>query len=372
MKIGVDISMLVYQGSGVAEYTYNLVKNLLRIDTQNEYHLFYSSLRRPKNFDYLDELAALGATVHNYYFPPRILKLWWSKWHILPVEIFIGRVDYFFSSDFLRPPLFRGTRGITTIHDLTWKLYPQYHTKDVIDAHEQKLRKTLKYQDTTITDSLSTKHDLLKLYPSVKTSNKIHVLYPGVGARFYPVTDKKLVDQVLKKYNIQGTKKYLLYVGAIEPRKNLTTAIRIFAELIRFKKYRDFSFIITGRAGWKNEEVFKLVTDLKLEEKVRFIGYVEDDDLPALYSGASILIYLSLYEGFGLPPLEAAKCGVPSLIYQNSSLNETFPGSYPFTKDGDELKTLIKILESRDSIDLSFAKKFSWDEYCRKFLSLLK
>jgi len=122
MKIGIDITMLVYTGSGVANYTFNLVKNLLKIDKENEYRLFYSSFRRPKNFYYLNELKRLGGKIYEYRFPPTLLQLWWSKLNIIPVEWFIGKVDAYFSSDFLRPPLLKGTKGITTVHDLTWKI----------------------------------------------------------------------------------------------------------------------------------------------------------------------------------------------------------------------------------------------------------
>ena len=124
MKIGIDVSMLVYQGSGVATYTYNFVKNLLIYDKKNEYRLFYSSLRRPKDFYYLNEFRKLGAKVFDYPFPPRLLKLFWNKYHLLPVEWLIGKVDIYHSSDYLRPPLLKGTRGITTLHDLTLKLFP--------------------------------------------------------------------------------------------------------------------------------------------------------------------------------------------------------------------------------------------------------
>src|SRR3990167_7456988 len=210
MKIGIDISMLVYQGSGVATYTYNLFKNLLKYDKKNEYRLFYSSLRRPKDFYYLDEFRKLGAKVYDYPLPPRILKLFWNKLHVLPVEWLIGKVDVYHSSDYLRPPLLKGTRGITTLHDLTWKLFPQYHTQDVIEAHENKIQKTIKYRDHIIVDSQNTKLDLYKCFPKIK-KNLISVLYPGVGDEFRKVTNKSDIKKVLKKYKIKYQANYLLY-----------------------------------------------------------------------------------------------------------------------------------------------------------------
>lgn len=370
MKIGIDISMLVYQGSGVATYTYNLVKNLLKYDKKNDYKLFYSSLRRPKEFYYLDEFKKLGAKVYDYYLPPRILKLFWNKIHLLPVELLIGKVDVYHSSDYLRPPLLKRTRGITTIHDLTWKIFPQYHTQDIVKAHEIKLKKTIKYKDIILTISKNTKKDLIKYYPNIEKTNKIVVDYEGVDDRFKPIRNKKAISKILKKYKLKYPVNYLLYVGAIEPRKNLITSIKVFNKLINDQKYSDFKFLIVGRAGWKNEGVFDLIKYLKLEKKVIFVGYVNDSDLPYFYNAAKIFIYLSLYEGFGLPPLEATKCGVPTLLYSNSSLKEIFPKNYPFAKKNKEL-TVIKDLLNNNKISLKFVRKYTWYKYCKIFIKIV-
>lgn len=375
MEIGIDVSMLVYQGSGVANYTYNLVKHLLKYDKKNEYRLFYSSFRRPKNFYYLNEFRQLGAKVYDYRFPPSFLKFVWGKHHLFPVEWLIGKVDVFHSSDFLRPPLLQGTKGITTIHDLTWKIFPQYHTDEIVKGHERKLQKTIKYGDIIIADSQNTKKDLLKLYPNIQKSNPIHVIYPGIDERFRIIKNKKKVAEVLKKYGVKYPSNFLLYVGAIEPRKNLTTAIKVFHQLITEQAstnpYSDYKFIIVGRAGWKNEEVFQSIKRLKLQDKVKFVGFVEDDDLPYFYNGAKVFIYLSKYEGFGLPPIEAAACGCPALLYNNSSLNEIFKPGYPYAKEGHELETLKRLINDSRFNASNFTYDFSWKKYCYEFLKII-
>lgn len=369
MRIGIDVSMLVYQGSGVATYTYNFVKNLLMYDKKNEYVLFYSSLRRPKGFYYLDEFRKLGAKVYDYHLPPRILKLFWNKYHLLPVEWLIGKVDVYHSSDYLRPPLLKGTKSITTLHDLTWKLFPQYHTQDVITAHENKLKKTIKFKDEIIVDSQNTKIDLYKCFPKSK-NNSVSVIYPGVGDNFRKIKDKQKIKKVLKKYKIKYPANYLLYVGAIEPRKNLNTAIKTFNQIIQDENYSDFNFLIIGRAGWKNESVFNLIKNLKLEKKVFFVGYVDDIDLPYFYNAVKVFIYLSLYEGFGLPPLEAAKCDTTTLLYRNSSLKEIFPKDYPFAKKSKELFAIKELIKSKQ-INFNFIKKFEWSRYINEFLTII-
>ncbi len=374
MKIGIDITQLNYAGSGVANYTFNLVKNLLLIDKKNQYHLFYSSLRRPKNFYYLDELKKLGGKIYDFRLPPRVLKFLWCHHDFLPIEWLIGKVDVFFSSDFLRPPLLPGAKGITTIHDLTWKLYPQYHTQEIIDAHEKKLEKTIKYGDEIIVDSENTKNDLLKLYPQID-EKKVHIIYPGVDERFKKIDDKKKIEKVLKRYlssSALHVLRYILYVGAIEPRKNLDTAIKVFSQLIKDKKYADFKFLIVGKAGWKNEKIFQLVKDLGLEDKVIFVGFVDDDDLPCFYSGAKATLYLSKYEGFGLPPLESLACGTPVLAGKNSSLREILEEKYLVDESDEEkiLKRLKKILNEEKSVEIK--KRFSWRDYGESFLKIVE
>lgn len=372
MKIGIDITMLVYAGSGVANYIYNFTKTLLKIDKKNEYRLFYSSFRRPKNFYYLEELQRLGGKIYAYRFPPTLLQIWWRKFSIIPVEWFIGKVDIFFSSDFLRPPLLKGTKEITTIHDLTWKLFPEYHERRIIRAHEKKLEKTIKYDDTIIVDSQSTKNDLIKFYPKVE-QNLVHIIYPGIGENFHPIVNKNKIRQILTKYSILDTK-YLLYVGAIEPRKNLVLSIDVFNELLKDKKFSNYNFIIAGRAGWRKESVFQRVIELNLQDKVKFIGFVEDEDLPYLYNGASLTVYLSAYEGFGLPPLESLACGTPVIAGDNSSLRETINPEF-LVDISDQNKILEKmkyLLKSKIRINSKeIQDRFNWKESAKKFLEIL-
>ncbi len=371
MKIGIDLTQLNYLGTGVANYTFNLVKNLLFLDKKNQYHLFYSSLRNKKN-PLIGELKKLGAIIHQYPLPPSFFNFCWSKNHLLPIDWLTGYCDIFYFSDFNRPPVNKKTKGITTIHDLTWKLYPQYHTQEVIEAHEKKLEKTIKYGDEIIVDSENTKKDLLQLYPQID-EKKIHVIYPGVDERFRKIDDKKKIEKVLEKYLPRSTfyvLRYILYVGAIEPRKNLDAAIRVFSQLIKDKNYAHFKFLIVGRAGWKNEKIFQLVKDLDLEDKVIFVGFVDDDDLPYFYNGAKATVYLSEYEGFGLPPVESAYCQTPVLLYKNSSIKEIFNKEYPYTTKGKEIDTLKFLINKLINPKKFLSAQFSWKDSAKKFLYL--
>jgi len=390
MLIGIDISQLIYQGSGVANYTYNLVKHLLSYNNQllchscesrnpYTYKLFFAAKNPFKKYPFLEEFKTLGAKIYRYPIPMKLQKFLWEKNDFLSVNWLICCCDIFYSSDFLRPKTDKNVKGITTIHDLSWKLYPQYHTDDVIKAHEKKIEKTIKYDDEIIVDSENTKNDLLKLYSTIK-KEKVHVIYPGVGENFKKIDDKKAIEKVIKKYltfdfcllNFD----FFLYVGAIEPRKNLDVAIKVFHKLLNTKYLLlDTKFLVVGRAGWKNEKIFQLVKDLNLEDKVIFLGYVDDNDLPYFYSGAKLTFYLSSYEGFGLPPLESLACGTPVLAGNNSSMKETLPKQFLVNEKNEEevYKKVIEILEKKPKINFEkIRQKFSWQNSAKNIALLFE
>ena len=311
MRIGIDVSQLNYEGTGVANFTYNLVKNLLETDKKNEYRLFYASLHK-FNLSVIFEFEKLGAKIYRYPIPHKLLHFLWGKNNLLPIDLLIGRVDVFLFSDYLRPATFYKTKGITVIHDLIWKLFPEKHSEEIIYFQELKIKKTIKNGDTIITDSECTRNNLLKFYPQIN-KNIVNVIYPGISESFKPINGNQKIQKVLNKYsNSQFSilnSKFLLYVGAIEPRKNLTLAIEVFSDLIKDNKFSDFNFVIAGKAGWEKESILQSIKRLKLENKVKFIGFVADEDLAYLYNSANLTVYLSSYEGFGLPPLESLACG---------------------------------------------------------------
>jgi len=382
VKIGIDLSTLVYAGSGVATYTFELAKNLLKIDDKNTYVGFYSSLRRPQNFYYLDELKRLGAEIYDYRLPPTLLRFIWGRNQLIPIEWLIGKVDIYHSSDFLRPPTIYA-KGVTTVHDLTWQFYPEYHTKEVVEAHERKIQLTLKYDDEIITVSESTKRDLCKVFNI--NQNKIHVIYEGVDHKKFKVqsfdkaqdrNEKLKIRRILEKYKIAPP--YILYVGAIEPRKNLLRLIEAFHLLLKHR-LENYHLIIAGRIGWKNEEIFRLVKRLGLETRITFSGFVQDADLPYLYAGASVFVYPSLYEGFGLPVLEAMVSGCPVVTSANSSLIEVAGKAavYIDVKSSRSIAEGIKkVLMNKDftqkltNLGLTQAAKFTWTKTAEETLKV--
>ncbi|VVA43497.1 conserved hypothetical protein [Candidatus Roizmanbacteria bacterium] len=370
MRIGIDVSQLNYEGTGVANFTYNLVKKLLEIDKKNEYRLFYASLHK-FNLPAILEFLKIGAKIYRYLIPHKALHFLWGKNNLLPIDLLTGKVDIFLFSDYLRPPTFYKTRGITVIHDLIWKLFPEKHNEEIIHFQELKIKKTIKNGDTVITDSECTKNDLIKYFPEI-ISEKIQVVYPGIGREFQPINDKEKTKKVLQKYDIVNP--FLLYVGVIEPRKNLTLAIEVFSELIKDSKFSNFNFVIAGKAGWNNKDVLRSIERLKLENKVKFTGFVADKDLPYLYKAANLTVYLSAYEGFGLPPLESLACGTKVIAGDNSSMKETMnPEFLVDVNNKNKILEKMKYLLS-NKIGINYKEvqdRFDWKESARKFLEII-
>jgi len=204
---------------------------------------------------------------------------------------------------------------------------------------------------------------------------KIRVVYEAARKGMTPLP-RLLCQSVLDKYRVRSP--YLLYVGTIEPRKNLLTLIRAYDELLRTTTRRPQLALCGGR-GWLCDEVFKLVEDLKLQDQIQFTGYVDDADLPALYSAAEAFVYPSFYEGFGLPPLEAMACGAPVITSDVSSLPEVV-GKAGLTHAPDDARALTEAMakllgdetmrEHFRRSGLKQAADFSWERAARETQSV--
>lgn len=193
MKIGIDISQIVYEGTGVANYIKNLVMNLLKIDKENEYRLFFSSLRKKfpiSNFKFLNKSQAQNPKlqIKTFKFPPTLLDILWNKLHILPIEWFIGSVDIFLSSDWAQPPTIQAKKA-TILHDLSIFKYPKEHHPKIVAVQKRRLRWVKKECDLIICDSLATKKDALRLLGIEEA--RLRVVYPG-GMPVIPNLFRKL------------------------------------------------------------------------------------------------------------------------------------------------------------------------------------
>jgi glycosyltransferase involved in cell wall biosynthesis len=370
MRIGIDISQIVYQGTGTASYTQNLVKNLLRIDRKNEYVFFGSSLRQKKSIADFCESVDSGSKSNVFPLPPIFLELLWNKWHKIPVERFTGPLDIFHTSDWLEPP--SRCPKVTTIHDLAILKYPETFMPkgkhDIVENQKRKLEWVKKEARLVIAVSENTKKDIVELLGI--PAKKIRVIYEAPGEEFYP-REKEEIENVRQKYQITGD--YILAVGTREPRKNLERTIRAMSSLTGVTPVKGLPLVIVGKFGWGGEEKFKVQ-----RSKFKVLGYVPQGDLPALYSGASCFVYPSLYEGFGLPVLEAMACGCPVVNSRVSSLPE-IAGEAAVLVDPLEvddiargIKEAIGRREEMVKKGLKRVKLFSWEKCARETLEVYK
>ena len=311
MKIGIDISQIVY-GTGVSNYTKQLVEALLKIDRKNQYILFGSSLRLNKKLTGFKKQLAQYKNVEFKitHYPPFLLAFLWNKLHIFPIEKFLGEVDVFHSSDWTQPPVrSQRTKKVTTVHDMIAYLFPSSSHPKIVSNQKRRLKIVKAEVDAIITDSETTKEDLVKFLEIPQ--EKVTVVYLASSVIFKPQDDDK-VKEVLEKYKIK--KPYILSVATWEPRKNIQKLVDVFEKIQ--KENPNLSLVLTGKHGWGQDPSFKD------NDRIVSTGFIPRDDLTALYSGCRVFVYPSLYEGFGLPILEAMACGTPVITSNNSSMTE--------------------------------------------------
>jgi glycosyltransferase involved in cell wall biosynthesis len=310
--IGIDYTSALSQGGGIGRYTRELIAALARLDAHTPYRLFTAGQTR----------ASLPASPGpNFEWKPSAIDSEWFArlWHRarlpLRVEWWTGVVDLFHSPDFTLPPLRHGVRSLLTVHDLSFIRTPETAVPGLRAYLNRAVPNSVARADHILADSEATRQDIIEAYRT--SPDKISVLYSGVDRRFAPVTDPAWLKSIRARYEI-GDSPYILSVGTIQPRKNYPRLIEAFRALDR----PDLKLVIAGGRGWLESPLVDLVKSARLEGRVRFLGFVADDDLPALYSAASLFAFPSLYEGFGLPVLEAMACDIPVVTSRVSSLPE--------------------------------------------------
>lgn len=272
------------------------------------------------------------------------------------------KADIYHEPNFL-PLAFDGPIVIT-VHDLSYIRHPEAHPYQRVRVMNKLLPSAIEKSSCIIADSHFTKSELVSEF--VIDINKIHVTHLGASDEFYPRSQSETQD-ILNRYNL-SVGKYVLTVGTLEPRKNLIQVISAY-RLMSAKLASQFPLIIVGIKGWKEKGLLKELETLLTEQKAFLLGFVPQSDLPYLYNGARVFVFPSLYEGFGLPPLEAMACGTPVITSNTSSIPEVVgnAGLMLNVGDVDAMKSNIEMLCVDDMLHakLSIAglmqsKKFSW------------
>ncbi len=361
MRIALDAIPLVAAKTGIGHYTDALANSLAGSFSDHQYVLL-----SPFDFAY-DASNGHPKNLSKQFFPVRsIFRKWWLVG--LPAMLQISPVDVFHGTNYCIPVV-APCPTVVTVHDLS--LYTQSHTHEQANVTRGKRRMPLmaRRASAIISPSEWTKREIIQ-YLGVRPE-KIRVIFEAARVEMKPIPRESCLP-VLEKYGIRSP--YLLYVGTIEPRKNLLTLIRAYEELLRTTPHKP-QLVLAGGKGWLFDEVFNLVEELKLGENVRFTGYVQDADLPALYSAAHAFTYPSFYEGFGLPPLEAMACGAPVITSNATSLPEVV-GKAGLMHDPNDKHELVKAMalllddatarEKFIRAGFEQAARFSWERAARE------
>jgi glycosyltransferase involved in cell wall biosynthesis len=364
--IGIDYTAAYEQGAGIGRLVRQLVAALAQEDTQTPYRLFVAGATRRQ---------LPPPPGQNFaWFPTRVTPLWFARlWYrarlYYPVESFVGSVKLYHATDFTLPPHLPWTKTILTVHDLSFVRTPETSHPILKRYLDRVVPWSVRRADHVIADSQATKDDLVTLY-SV-SPEKISVLLSGVDPRFKRVNDLLFIQRLREKYGIPDSD-YIFSIGTIQPRKNY---LRLIQALHRLgDEFGQIKLVIAGGKGWLDAPIYAAVQALGMEERVKFIGFVDDDDLPALYSGAILTAYPSLYEGFGFPILESMACGTPVITSNLSSMPEVAGEAAlmvdPYNIDvlAEGLRVLLTDKELRATlIERGYrqAALFTWQEAAR-------
>ena len=312
--IAIDYTPAYEQGGGIGRLVRDLVAALSQHDTETPYRLFVSGASQST----LPEVPAPNFQWKPTRLSPKWLARIWQRAQIpLPVEVFVGSVDLYHATDFVLPPTLSKTRTIVTVHDLSFVRVPEAASPRLKAYLDVVVPRSITQADHIIADSQATKDDLIDLYST--PLDKITVLLSGVDARYKINTNSIVLMTMRNRYNIPDTP-YLFTVGTVQPRKNYSRVIRAL-KILRAQGY-DLSLVIAGGKGWLEDEMYQTIAETGMKDYVHLIGFVADDDLPVLYSGAECVVFPSLYEGFGFPVLEGMACGTPVVTSNGSSLPE--------------------------------------------------
>lgn len=316
MIVGIDYTAAVWQGAGIGRYTRELVQAAVELDDSIRYVLFYAAGGLPPAGHFLGDLHRLCARFsHVRAVPikltPRLLTILWQRLRVpLYAEIFTGSVDLLHAPDFVLPPT--RARTLLTIHDLTFLIHPECFEPAMRRYMARAVPRSLRRADLVLVDSQASRNDVIRLL-NVDPA-QISVIYPGIDTRFQPLPGSSTASV---RQRLGLPENFLLFVGTLEPRKNLVRLIEACHRLPTAP-----SLVVAGRKGWLYEEIFRAVEQLHMQARVQFLDFVADSDLPTLYNLARVFVYPSLYEGFGLPVAEALACGTPVVTSNVASLPE--------------------------------------------------
>ena len=387
MRIGIDYTAAARQRAGIGRYARELITALFALESGHRYVLFaatggVSRAHWRREVNGLRAIRNLQFAICNLPLSDDWLARLWQRLRVpIPVEAITGALDAFYSPDFVLPPTLPRTRTLLTVHDLSFLRCPEAFVPALRRYLERVVPRSVARADRVLADSEATRADLIALLGV--PPEKVQVLYSGVHPRFCPRPEPDETARLRARYGL-GDAPYVLSVGTLQPRKNYVRLIRAFVQLTNQPTNQPTNqltnqLVIAGGRGWLYEET--LAEAGKYPDRVRILGFVDDGDLPALYRNAALFVFPSLYEGFGLPVLEAMACGVPVVCSNASSLPEVAGDAAllvdPLDTDGLTM-AMARVLEDPDlrrgmiARGLEQAARFTWERAALQLLTALE
>jgi glycosyltransferase involved in cell wall biosynthesis len=379
MKIGIDIRVIGKNRTGDEAYFFSLVKGLAEIDRENEYHLYTD--RNPNDDQKLSrEIDRLNLGPNfKVEFVKKTNRFLWNLWY-LPMHLRKNPVDIYHAQYIVPFWLPKNIKLVTTIHDISFNYFPEYIKKTDLFFLRNFIPQSIRKTDKVIAVSKYSRDDIARFYRL--SPGKVDYTYNNVDfGRFNQNFSEGQKEDVRKKYGL--TERCLLYIGTLQPRKNIPALIDAFSVLVEKYNQKDIKLVIAGNRNARNfdPKIDEIIEKNNLGSRIIFTGWVDEEDKPILYNLAACFVFPSLYEGFGIPVVEAMAAGTPVVSSNRTSLpeigNEGALFIDPENKE-DFAKNLNKILTDENfSADLvrrgiEQAKKFSGQKTAEKTLEIYK
>ena len=348
MYVGLDGIPLKQVKTGVGHYTSELARALADVAPDDKFEL----LMPPR---------------------PSLRSRYWSQIG-LPLYINRLRLDLFHGTNY-NIPLWKVCPTVLTIHDLSLLLWPQTHERSLVRRARRRLPMMARAATAIIVPSHAVKREVCD---HLEIDSRKIVVIPEAAREAFQQIPTTETESVRRRLRVEDD--FILFVGTIEPRKNLLTLVRAFEEILRSDSRRP-QLVIAGATGWLSEDVFTYVRAAGISDRILFVGYLADDDLRALYSACRTFVYPSLYEGFGLPLLEAMACGAPVITSDTPSIRETVGEAARLVSPTDSrglAQAMVRLLDDaaerqqRSVAGMRHARKFSWEKTARATLDLYR
>ena len=367
MHIGLDGYPLVWPKTGVAHYTFELALELARLAPQHSFDLIAPANYPPEVLERINQIPNLRTVSVKTNL---ITRRWWAIG--LPAYVRRAKLDLFHGTNY-EVPLRNRERNVLTVHDLSIFSHPETHNRRIATRGRRRLRIMLRSAARIITDTEAVKRELVERFEIDSASISVTPLAPR---RIFRPTPAETTAEARRRLGLDDN--FILYVGTIEPRKNLLTLVQAFGELLRNTEHQP-QLVIAGLKGWLTAEFDRAVAEANFGNRLRLIGYVGDEDLRALYSSCTAFVSPSLYEGFGLPPLEAMACGAPVIASRIAAHVETLGAHAHLVEPADAralarvITTLLENPHERNRLSRSgieHVARFTWEKTARLTLEV--